>query len=106
LEAQSFFYLGSLVISILGVGLIDFRHKLALSIKPISTVLTLLTGVSVFLVWDIIGIQLGIFFRGQTSFLTGILLAPELPLEEVFFLTLLSYTTLLMYLGIARRFAS
>jgi hypothetical protein len=32
-------------------------------------------------------------------------LAPELPVEELFFLILLSYNTLLAYQGFARRFA-
>jgi len=53
-------------------------------------------------VWDLIGIALGIFFRGDTANLSGLLLAPELPLEELFFLILLSYNALLVYLGFAR----
>ena len=100
-----FGYLGALVVSILGIGALDFRHKLALPKFPIATVSSILVGVMVFLAWDLVGIWLGIFFRGETSFLSGILLAPELPLEELFFLILLCYTSLVMYLGIARRSA-
>ena len=51
-------------------------------------------GVLFFLIWDLAGITLGIFFRGNPGLLTGIQLSPELPLEELFFLTLLCYLTM------------
>jgi len=35
--------------------------------------------------------------------MTGLLLAPELPVEEAFFLALLCYTTLLAWLALVRR---
>jgi hypothetical protein len=38
-----------------------------------------------------------VFFRGETDFMTGIQVAPEVPLEEVFFLTLLCYLTMNAY---------
>ena len=59
-------------------------------------------GVIFFLIWDLFGIANGIFFRGETVGLTGLLLAPELPLEEVLFLTLLCYSTLEVFLGLGR----
>lgn len=62
----------------------------------------ILTGVAFFLMWDLFGIASGIFFRGETIGLTGLLIAPELPLEEVFFLTVLCYTTLQVFLGLGR----
>jgi lycopene cyclase domain-containing protein len=49
-----------------------------------------------FLIWDLAGIAAGIFFRGTTQHLTGILISEELPLEEIFFLILLSYSALLL----------
>ena len=104
-ELLRFAYLGALVVSILGMGALDFRHKLALPKFPLATLLSLVIGVVIFLAWDLAGIALGIFFRGETIFLSGILMAPELPLEELFFLILLCYTSLVMYLGIARRLA-
>jgi lycopene cyclase domain-containing protein len=84
------------------MGLIDFKHKLALFSQPVRTAITLTVAVTVFLIWDLVGISLGIFFRGQGPYLTGITIAPELPIEEVFFLTLLSYTILIAYLGFAK----
>lgn len=101
-----FVYLGALIVSILGLYLIDRRHKLAIPASPRAALLAILISVVVFLLWDLAGIALGIFFRGDAPHLSGVLLAPELPIEEVFFLTLLSYNALLVYQWFARRFAS
>jgi len=92
-------YLAALTVSLLGMGLIDFKHKLALFAQPVRSAITIALAVTVFLIWDLVGISQGIFFRGEGTYLTGIIIAPELPLEEVFFLTLLSYTILIAYLG-------
>lgn len=99
---MTFAYLGALAMSLVGMGLIDFKHKLALFASPIKTLVSVGVPVVLLLGIDLIGIALGIFFRGQTAFLSGILLAPELPLEEVFFLSLLCYTTLVIYLWVKR----
>ena len=99
----SFAYLTALVVSLLGLGLIDRRHGLALfDGKVLRTLVTLAVGVVFFLAWDVAGITQGVFFRGVGPYQTGVLIGPELPLEEVFFLTLLCYVTLLSYLGVAR----
>ncbi|MEY4944716.1 MAG: hypothetical protein RL384_660 [Actinomycetota bacterium] len=95
-------YLLALAVSLLGMGLIDFKHKFALFSQPLRTLATLTIAVVVFLIWDLVGIAKGIFFRGSGPYLTGITIAPELPIEEVFFLTLLSYTILIAYLGFAK----
>ncbi len=95
-------YLLALAVSLLGMGLIDFKHKLALFTQPLRTLTTLTIAVVVFLIWDLVGIAQGIFFRGSGPYLTGITIAPELPIEELFFLTLLSYTILIAYLGFAK----
>ncbi len=95
-------YLLALAVSLLGMGLIDFRHKLALFTQPLRTLATPTIAVVVFLIWDLVGIAQGIFFRGSGPYLTGITIAPELPIEELFFLTLLSYTILIAYLGFAK----
>ena len=52
-----------------------------------------------FLLWDLAGISQGIFFRGTTEFMTGLQIAPELPVEEVFFLALLCYLTMNVFRG-------
>lgn len=99
---MSFVYLGALLVAIAGSYALDYRHKLALSVNR-KYICPILVGVVFFLAWDIAGINLGIFFRGQGELLSGILLGPELPLEEVFFLFLLNYNGLLLIRAALRR---
>jgi lycopene cyclase domain-containing protein len=92
-------YLVSLVAAIIGTGLLDWRHKLAVfGSRAPHTLIIVGIAVAFFLIWDLVGIAEGVFFRGSGPWMTGVLLAPELPLEEVFFLILLSYSTLIAYL--------
>ena len=95
-------YLAFLAISILGLVGLDHRFKLAFFLDPIRSLVATAPVLLLFVVWDLMGIELGIFFRGENNLLTGIVLAPEFPLEEIFFLALLSYTTLLMFLSFNR----
>jgi lycopene cyclase domain-containing protein len=95
-----FSYLAVLLVSITGMVVLDRRFRLFFWVAPARAAMVLLLGVSVFLLWDGLGILLGVFFRGQTEFMTGVLLAPELPLEELFFLVLLSYLTMNVYGGL------
>lgn len=92
-------YLLLLGVSLAGLATLDWRYRLAWWAQPRRTALTLLFGVALFLVWDLLGIGLGVFFIGKNQLLTGVLLANELPLEEPVFLLLLCYTALLTYLG-------
>ncbi|MEJ6758297.1 MAG: lycopene cyclase domain-containing protein [Pontimonas sp.] len=96
---MSFLYGAALLFAIAGTGLLDFRHSLALFGGAAGRT-TVIVGVAVafFLAWDVAGIATGVFFRGGGPWMTGILLGPELPLEELFFLVLLSYSTLVSYL--------
>ncbi len=94
---MNFLYLAALLISIAGMVVLDVRFRLFFAIAPVRAAIVMVVGVAFFLVWDVAGITLGIFFRGNPDLLTGILLAPELPLEELFFLTLLCYTTMNVY---------
>jgi lycopene cyclase domain-containing protein len=96
---MSLVYLTALLGAIVGTGLLDWRHRLALFGGAVSRTLIIVAGaVGFFLIWDVVGINVGIFFRGGGPWMTGVLLGPELPLEELFFLILLSYSTLIVYL--------
>jgi len=95
-------YLAGLIFSIIGLGLFDWRFKLGFSTNKKAAALATLLPLIFFLIWDGAGIALGIFFRGETSHLTGILVAPELPIEELFFLFLLNYTTLTIFITVKR----
>ena len=99
---MQFAYLAGLIFSIIGLGLFDWKFKLGFSTNKKAATLATLLPLIFFLIWDGAGIALGIFFRGETSHLTGILVAPELPLEELFFLFLLNYTTLTIFIAVKR----
>ncbi len=96
-------YLIALLVSLAGLGFLDWRYSVALFADARRTLATVGIGVAVFLVWDLAGVGLGIFFRGESRYLTGLQVAPEVPLEELFFLTLLVYQTLLLWLALSRR---
>ena len=82
-------YLGGLLLSIAGLVLLDLRVKLFLGAAPRRAAAVLAIGVVGFLLWDAAGVGLGIFFEGRNRLLVGIDLAPQIPLEELFFLILL-----------------
>ena len=94
---MAFAYLLALGIALTGMVLLDRRFSLFFWACWWRAAIVLAVGVGFFLVWDITGIRLGLFFRGVTDFMTGWLVAPELPVEEVFFLTLLCYLTMNVY---------
>ena len=96
---MGFAYLLALSIALTGMVLLDRRFSLFFWACWWRAAIVLVLGVGFFLAWDITGIRLGIFFRGVTDFMTGWLLAPELPVEEVFFLLLLCYLTMNLYSG-------
>ncbi|TDW29663.1 lycopene cyclase domain-containing protein [Cryobacterium psychrophilum] len=97
---MSLSYLVILVVVIGCMVLIDRRYRLFFWKDAPRAAAVLVIGVAFFLVWDLLGIYLGIFFRGETSFMTGVLLAPELPLEEPLFLAFLCYLIMVLIGGI------
>lgn len=99
----SWAYLAGLVVALAGLTTLDWRYRVALFDQPRRAAVTLGIGVAFFLVWDLIGVGLGIFFIGSAPYLTGLNVAPEVPVEELLFLTLLCYQTLLLWLAFSRR---
>jgi lycopene cyclase domain-containing protein len=98
----NFIYLVSLLVSLAGLVALDRKHKLAFAKNPKAATIAIAIPYLIFVIWDAAGIALGIFFKGQSQFLTGIMIAPEFPIEELFFLALLSYTTLIASTWFAR----
>jgi len=90
-------YLAALLVSLTGMVVLDRRFRLFYWANARRASLVHVIGIVFFLVWDLYGIGQGLFFRGETSFMTGVLLGPELPLEELFFLTLLTYMTMNLF---------
>lgn len=95
-------YLGLLTFSLVGMTLFDYKFKLAFWVAPLRATLTMISGILAFLIWDIAGIVTGTFFVGNPAALSGIYLGPELPLEEIFFLTLLCYSALQAFIAAQR----
>ncbi|MCG2624854.1 lycopene cyclase domain-containing protein [Arthrobacter sp. I2-34] len=96
-------YLGCLAVSLAGMAVLDWRLVLFFRAAPVRAGIVLAAGLAFFLVWDLSGIALGIFHRGRSEYMTGIMLAPELPLEEVFFLAFLCYLAMNLYRLLSRR---
>ncbi|WP_062077268.1 lycopene cyclase domain-containing protein [Demequina globuliformis] len=99
----SWAYLAGLLVSLAGLATLDWRYRVALFDQPRRTLVTVGLAVVALLIWDFIGVGLGIFFIGDTEYLSGITVAPEVPIEEIFFLILLTYQTLLLWRAFARR---
>lgn len=93
----SFAYGGILLFVIGCMALIDARFALVLWRAPGRAALTLAVGIAFFLIWDVVAIALGFYHRGESEAMTGLLLAPELPVEELIFITFLCYITLVLH---------
>jgi len=100
--AEGYTYLLGLIFSLAGLALMDFRHKTAFRINKKAASIAIFVPLVFFIIWDVAGIATGIFFRGDTSHLTGILLAPEFPIEELFFLLLLNYSSLTIFTTVTK----
>lgn len=100
---MGFAYLAALLVALTGMVALDRRFRLFFWRGPRRALVVLLAGVAFFLAWDLAGVGLGVFFRGETAFMTGVQVAPEVPLEEVFFLTLLCYLTMNVYSFVEQR---
>jgi len=92
-------YLICLLVSLGAMVLLDARFRLVFWRDARRATIVLALGLVFFLAWDAAGIALGVFARGGSPFMTGIELAPELPLEELFFLLFLCYLTLVLIFG-------
>ncbi|MEO5535071.1 MAG: lycopene cyclase domain-containing protein [Pseudolysinimonas sp.] len=103
---MSFLYLAGLLVALTGMVVLDARFRLFFWVAPARAAITLALGIAFFLVWDVAGISLGIFFRGNPGILTGVLIGAELPLEEVFFLALLCYLCMNLYGAVTRWLSS
>lgn len=97
-------YLGTLVVSFSCMLLVDHRWRVFLWARPRRAAVVMAVGVVLFLLWDVAGITTGIFERGDSPGMTGIELAPDFPLEELFFVTFLCHLTMVLH-GLVARYA-
>lgn len=95
-------YLTILLLLLGCMVLLDSRWKLFLFGRPLAAALVLVLGMAFFVTWDVAAIQAGIFLHRDSRLMTGIMLGPQLPLEEGFFLLFLCYQTMILFTGIER----
>ncbi|MEL7977618.1 lycopene cyclase domain-containing protein [Isoptericola sp. F-RaC21] len=102
LHWTSFLYLALLLGALASMALVDRRARLVLwSATPVRGAVALVVGTVAFLAWDLAAIAAGFYARGGAA-MTGVELAPHLPLEELFFVVFLCWFTLLLH-GLLRR---
>lgn len=94
---MGFLYLLLLLASIGCMVLLDHRFKLFFFADARRAAVVTVIGLVFFLLWDLGGIGLDIFYRGETPIMLGVVLAPHLPIEEVFFLAFLCYLTMVAF---------
>lgn len=99
---MSFIYLLTLIISIASMLAIDKKYSLAFFYDKVRTSITIAIGVALFIIWDIAGIVFDIFYSPGSAYATGWFIAPDFPVEEMFFLFFLCYFTLITYLAGSR----
>ncbi|AXK47007.1 lycopene cyclase domain-containing protein [Brachybacterium saurashtrense] len=90
-------YLLCLLVPTACMALLDRRFRLVLWRAPRRGVMVVGAGFALFLLWDLAAISVGHYRMGDSPWMTGILLGPELPLEELVFITFLSYLTLVLW---------
>jgi lycopene cyclase domain-containing protein len=95
-------YLLAILVSAAGIGVIDARWHLVMWRSPLRSLGAVVVGTLFFLAWDAVGIATGVFVKGGSPLFVGIDLAPQLPLEEIFFLAFLCYTGLVVWAAALR----
>lgn len=99
-------YLGCLFAGIGCMLVIDRRFRLFFWRDAWAAALVTAAGVAFLLIWDAAGIAAGIFLRGAGVISSGIVLAPEMPVEEPVFLVFLVLCTMVLYTGCERLLAT
>ena len=100
---QHALYGGSLLGAIFCMGLIDYKHHYAWFDDRRRTLRTLVPSIIGLAIWDGAGIALQIFSDGDGKYRSGFELAPHFPLEELLFLTLLTYTALIVWRSLTKK---
>ena len=99
-------YLGALLVSIGSMAAVDRRWRLFLWADARRGAVVMVAGIAMFLSWDAVAIGQGFFQRGLGKALTGIWIAPHMPIEELFFVTFLCYLTMVLHGAVQHVLAS
>ena len=98
----SLVYLVSLVLVLTCMALTDRRWKLFFWADPRRAAVVFASGFALFLAWDLVALHFELYERGRSEYMTGIEVAPDLPVEELFFVAFLPYLTMVLH-GLGRR---
>lgn len=90
-------YLGCLLAASGCMLLLDWRYRLFWWRDARSAAIVTTVGFVALVVTDGIGIWQGVFLRGESEVATGVVLAPEFPLEEPVFLLFLILNTMVVF---------
>ena len=93
-------YLAFVLFSTAGMAVLDIRYRLVLVgnvVRRRVSLAVLGCGALTFLVWDLLAIERGFYERGDSPGMTGIEVAAELPIEELFFIGFLCYLTMVLH---------
>ncbi|WP_080792538.1 lycopene cyclase domain-containing protein [Corynebacterium pacaense] len=91
---SAFLYLTLLLVFTACMVLCDWRWRLAFFRSARRSAAVIAVTLTVFLAWDALGIATGTFHKGGSPYMTGLDLAPHMPVEEPVFLFFLCYLTL------------
>jgi lycopene cyclase domain-containing protein len=94
---MSWAYLATLLLGLGCMLLVDRRWDLVLWADARRALVVVGAGVVLFLGWDLAALELGLYRRGGSTAMTGVEVAPDLPLEEIFFIVFLCYLTLVLH---------
>ena len=90
-------YLATLALGTGCMALMDHRWRLVLWADVRRALIVIGVGLVLFLAWDVAALRLGLYHRGESTAMTGVEVAPNLPLEEIFFILFLCYLTLVLH---------
>lgn len=90
-------YISILIFSLAGFAILDRKFSLVFWKDAKWAALTIIVGVILFGIWDVAGIWADIFSTGSSKYITGLMIVPDFPIEELFFLALLCYQTLIFW---------
>ena len=100
---MQYFYLSALIFSLASLAFADKKFELVLFPAYRTAAKILASGIIFFLIWDIAGISLEVFSTNR-KWVSGIyFFTPDLPLEELLFLALLCYMTLISWRVVCSR---
>ncbi len=93
---QFYTYLSLLIISLIGLLSFDYKKKFVIFTKNGISLRDIFFASSLFLIIDIIGVINNIFYSNP-KYIIGVNVFPGVPIEEIFFLLLFSYFSLIVW---------